>query len=121
MSMSNPAEREDYASVLRALADGELEEQADGSVELPEHLWSADVGHKVLVVRRGGDIAAALFRRWIGKGGNFRGDLYLPEEHSPALVTSDYQGRPIVEAGPINAVIDNRYDSNWCAAFFDED
>ena len=116
-----PAKRRDYASVLRALASGELRETPDGVLHLPEGLWSADVGHTVFVARKGEEIAAVVFRRWIGKGGNFRGHIFLPVDNVLDLVRPDYHGRPMARVGPIEAVLGRRYDTNWCLAFFDLD
>lgn len=64
---------------------------------------------------------AAVFRRWIGKGRNFRGHLFLPVDKVLDLVAPDYYGRPMATVGPMKVIIDRRLDRNWCFSFFDLD
>ena len=116
-----PNKRRDYASVLRALASGELRETPEGALHLPESLSSADVRQTVFVARKNGKIAAVVFRRWIGKGGNFRGHIFLPVDAVLDLVVPDYNGRPSATVGPMKVIIGRRLDRNWCLAFFDQD
>lgn len=68
-----------------------------------------------------GELAAVLFRRWVGKGGNFRGHLFLPLHGDPSLLAVDAYDRQVVGIGGIDAVLGRHYRDDWFFAYQDVD
>jgi hypothetical protein len=126
-------DRTSFTHVAHEILAGNLKENADGMVVLPQENASVTADGKVYVTHKSGNLGLLLFTTWRGKGSNLKGYLFCTRPLKATEIQKDFYThkadaiqvkgpRPVTPAptpvGEVEVWLERRINDQWYSAAY---
>jgi hypothetical protein len=102
-----------YEEAIHWLEAGAIKADSAGRVRLPMELQAASVDGEIYLFQPYTNQMVVVFKTWRGKGHNMEGFLYANPPLGESSTQTDYYGKQVISAGPIQLTLDKQIDAHW--------